>query len=922
MMSILINDARQKVWCEPLQDYQHVIKLARLTGDGGSLLSLNVTRHNLCLPEQPLSTRKTFFHVYQIGQYSLIRLGLNIESGKWHNLLDVCYNDAVNIDCFIDSGTSIQRKHVYIQHTKRTKNILLAVAIYPEYKLGEIYTKNIYNQLDEITARRLDTEDLYIKFYSNAVYNRDHWLNETGNHADYDPRKPIQNVHRTIASDTDVTSLINQMTIWDSLRASGGKGYYLVDGFMSLNLHTHLKYVGRSISIDYDQSIYESYNFPIRHLPVFTSERDTHVRKYILLPDLIYDKIDYHDDVEVFLTSDPSSNPTTLEDSFGVRIPILHDKDLRNITHNAYSLRCSLVRRIYDSHQFLKSKGLENLYITLLVRKGGKVDGVKHQHNRIAELFRLNREQVIQALTGVNSVMHEWKASTLENSAYVRLMDVNGNEITEELVTEAYGYNYSTMLAVPPLHKVVTKDGVSTVKLEPTFMMEDLESGTGNRAVFTYKDGKLVNWFTDTHTSETLVIPSGTECDTVEVFQGVVSEEFDGVIYDDDIENHGLEQYGFRAYVSTLVSGVPKEDWTDVTGTAYYNYHPKGLDGNSKPKLIWNWSLLSAANLFPAVKINKFIHVYKPRLDLQVNSLNHRSVDGMLFVALNTKVTWLNTVQFRKQTLPPATLDVFVNGDNLIEGIDYFVKWPYIAIVKRFDTALDDTEVLLRTYGCGNAELKRSYPPREIGFVKDGYLSINGRYNTRNDRNVRIVSEGKIYDRHQVTFGEGDIGPKLPDGRPYGISDYILPVEGFTNKTTNEYRQKSLEVDERVDNYLSGKLPELQVTLPTIVGFKWQLYSPVCALLLHMFQEGYLLEETKSNFTSTQVDQWIQPVKYLLDYDPCLIDLKENYIEIFTHGRNTVITISRGQYRLLETVIDTYLNSKVQITTTVAISGA
>src|SRR5699024_3214553 len=148
-----------------------------------------------------------------------------------------------------------------------------------------------------------------------------------------------------------------------------------------------------------------------------------------------------------------------------------------------------------------------------------------------------------------------------------------------------------------------------------------------------------------------------------------------------------------------------------------YTYTKSTL--NSPAKIKWNWSLLSQANLYPAVKSNKTVHVYK------WSKPSTAAYDGCIEIEVKATQQWGNQKLKKPLGIPPGNVDVFANGLSLIKDVDYFIKWPMIVIVNRDINRSKTIDVTVRTYGFGDPRTNLPFEPQEVGFVKDGMLSIN-----------------------------------------------------------------------------------------------------------------------------------------------------------------------------------------------------
>src|SRR5699024_2031537 len=143
-------------------------------------------------------------------------------------------------------------------------------------------------------------------------------------------------------------------------------------------------------------------------------------------------------------------------------------------------------------------------------------------------------------------------------------------------------------------------------------------------------------------------------------------------------------------------------------------------------KIVWNWSLLDQAGLYPAIKTNARIHLYSDTHEVGTDR------DGCVNVTVRARQVWSGDYVYRTQSVPPAQVTVFANGYSMIEDIDFYMHWPRIVIVNKDINNSATVEIIVRSYGCGMSPkgggLARPYKPREIGFVKNGRLSSNDQY--------------------------------------------------------------------------------------------------------------------------------------------------------------------------------------------------
>lgn len=902
MTSILRAHALANIWCEPIQDKQYLIGPRRLTKVGGALKTALVLWDNIPLPNANSLIDKTPYHVYHVGQLDPSIFNFDLPTGVWVDAITLMQTNNLVIDVYFDNGCLIPKSFIYLRKNV-DKNLILGI-------------KNKY----DITYgnKTLDVDSINLRFYSNARYDSNEWLSQPNVN-----NLGIRVVEKLILSQQDFLSFKSEIAAIQ-IAYSLGKGIYFEDGFIiNEPIAWETKWLNKRLSFYYDQSALEFSLNKLSTLPTFESELDVGYTKYLLLRETDYNMIDFYDDIDIYLVSKEGTNYK------GVVLPRKHLNVVRMITHNAISIRVDLIDNLKTQHSFLADTS--KLYICLFVREGGMKRGLIQQHVRVEEMYKLNYSQRITALTDQNEIP-TWLAAKLENSYYTKLMATDIEDINEGLVDLTYGYNAATKIAANPIQTITNLTTISYFNVPPVLEVNDKITNTPKQTTYCYDNqGLLLGWFNSHYNYNYIPLPTGlTNVSFVETFNYQTSSTRDGCFYETDITSHDLKQYGFRAYACPIVGGVPSEVWFDVTDTAYYDYNPEGTLANGfVPTLKWNKFLEDMANLHTCVKIDNVMNIFT------APSLVPNFV-GYIKFTVQTEVDWLGNGTFvtRPQKLPPAAIDVFMNGTSLIEDLDYYVKWPEIVIVKRPTVLPNAVNIQVRTYGlCQPTNPLSHNKPREQGFVKGGILSVNRIYNIRNDRNTRIIVADKLRTKDSVRFAESTPGPLSIDGRPYALYDYPISCTNFTEQKTVPFRQESIMVDEQVSDYLTGKIPEDTVTYPKIIDAKWDVVSPFCSAIIHAFGTGFLNSgELNTPYTDSQIDVWVTPYKHLLAFDPCVLHENEDehcadnqryheYVIIYPHPYFEFMTVTQKQYAFLERIISIYLNNRTDLTPSVNIGN-
>ena len=893
MDNSIVTHAKQNVWCATNQDFQYHINLSRITPARGVLRSYPVLWDSLLVPTTP--TGRDYFHYYQVGNLPTKTFDFLGKENEWISYLDLNKDNNILIDVYLISGAIVPRDHIWITRLYNN-NIIIAIKNNLKIDYGTC-NRAYFNDVVYNEKFTLDNDNIIIRFYSNAYFGATKYIENA-----IDPAMPIRHVTKYIKTRDDYLSFVMNTTNVEQEFGSNGSGVYYEDGFI-IERPTAYKssFLGKQMSFMWDESFKRNLYFKIKFLPTFISEKNRGVRKYLLVTSDKYDKIDYHDDVDFYIVNNTTGKGVyyNRNASFGISM----------VTHNSYALNADIVERYIQLHSFLGT--IDNCSIRVMIRQGGRDVGLFNQKNRIEELYKLDYTNIVNTHINTLSLVQNWRAANLENSNYVKLMSAPSHLITTDLVVSAYGYNGIVSQFANPQVPVVTGDIIAP----DIAMLPDKKNALGVRTIFCYdQSGLMLGYFGNGSLSPYITLPSSlnkskkTECMNFELSEDKVSAWVNL-----DVSDNEIEQYGFRCYVSPGdINGITG-DWEDVTGSVFYTYTKSTL--TSPAKIVWNWNLLTQANLYPAVKSNKHLHVYK------WSKKSTDVYDGCLELVVKASQNWGGTITKKALKIPPGNVDVFANGLSLIEDVDYFMQWPTIVIINKAINSLATINIVVRSYGFGDPRSDKPFKAKETGFTRGGVLSMDGIYNIRNNKSIRVVVDNKLVSVNDMNYGEETKGTNYTDGKPYSISDYVLPIENLipTRDTWTLYNE-TLTIDESVSSYLTPRLPETVINTPTISVTRWPVISPMVSSILYAFINNYDFDNlVPENYTNEDIDRWLKPFLWLLPFDPAYNNVSENYFRIEPHANSKVIVISQKQYEFLEWVIKIHLNGRVDLTNNVTI---
>lgn len=846
-LKYLVDHALTNVWCTPDQDFQIILNPAKITPNYGVYNSWKFMWTIIGLPEQ-----NTKFHIYQIGQVYPIIIDLFPKLNEWLKLSDACNLSSVVCDLYTGVGIELPRTQSWYIVTEE-KNVLIAI-----------------KENDKISFDPLK-DKLFLRAYRNAYFssNRASGLSET-----------IKVNGGTMTTIGDITALQAE---FDALLTGPGDAYCFCNGYKINTINIATVHVGDIVEYVFDASIYAIVDFKISNLGTFDSILDTE-GKYLLHYDASSincgREIDYRDDIDVFII-----NGTTQK---GVYYHKNTDDTLRMVTHKDYSVPVKSIVAYLLRHSNIIDTN--NAYIRLHIRNSGYTRPLVNEHNRIKELYKLSDTVINRTLIGLESTVVNWKAMNLENSNYSKIMGLKSQEVTNQLVTSAYGYNAVSKLVANNPVLVTMVNGQNIVQVPYIFQVRC----TG----FEYdNNGLLINWYF--HNAGDVYITRNASCRYVEFipcnFSNMVDDHYNAssVTLDPD--------YDYRFYIKPIAGNT---QWQDVTNSNYYT-----ITNNVATWLTTDQSL---------VRSNKTGFI----MDLSF-TLNE--------IPMTFNLSHLQTIsgvtQVSSMKVPMGELDIFLNGKTLIKDLDYYLDFPVVTIVNKEYLIQNVTQrVVARFIGLCDKDLNLT-PLAETGYVRNGIISYNNKYNIRDDKVIRLCVNGEMMllnERGTYTSENNDYFTYSGNlnGRPYVVFDTVIPVKSLTDRDTYEYRKESQLVDKSVSDYLTVKKTNQVVTDLNVISDYYKVYSPFICKILFDLKNGILTSPIfNQQYNDDQIRDLVSSYINLIPLDPIYVDNPVNteYVAVHPHNLDTVVTINVVQYAFLRRVVGLYCNDLVDLSANVAI---
>lgn len=878
MFTYLRDHALRNVWCTPDQDKQVIFKPARISRGAGIKNDIKIEWELYKLP-----TPNERYNVYQIGQIHPVIIGLIEQVYRWHptnihpttvvlpnspnpeyyssdNIwipFDVICNEMNQVaDFYIDNGTQLPRFTTYAMVTD-DKNLIIAVKDQPGI-VPNLYLKNFYMRL-----------------YSNAFFGSTR--SDDYAHEIYVKGKVINNTSDILDINAEITTKALER----------GAVFIYINGIFSDSVNVLNTFVGDVVEFYHDSTVKSVIEIPLATAKTFDSIKDSKRKFLLTYPESdVNDLIDYQDDVDYYLIAKP--DPLAFPNKFKGCYYHKNKADaLRMVTHKDYSMCVPYVLSYVEDHAFFNNNS-DNVIVRMYIRESGYDRPLINENNRIKELYKLTDQQVTDAMVGIDATLVNWRADTLENSAYTEIMRSKSINVTKQLVQDAYGYNaISKLIADSPLPVQVT--GLTRHVTLP-------EGLRVNSTIFEYDiNGKLLerHW----HINDPDYFPLNPATEMVEGIMGLSHSDIDMVFGESTSLLDSTLTY--RMYKTRIIAGqVQWNDWVDVTGTNDY--------------------IVTAGVLIWTVDSNVWYTCLKPDGKFICYDFVQSQNDHLINHTVASEETHDSITFSKAMDIPPANIDLWLNGNYLIEGLDYFINWPDIVVCnKEFLIDGQDQNFTIRCIGYCNSDMELEVPD-EFGFVINGVLSRNTAYDIRDDKVVLISIEGAIRSREDLIFTEELPTIKVPDvrnGAPYVIKDGFIPMRDATVDDVNTLRPLSLAIDKAVSDYLTLKIGAEPPTYPNLISHHYNLFSPFCSKIMYDLKNGTLVLPGITGFYSEMdMTNWLSDYEYLLPFDPCTNNIDSNYVRIHPHPLYTTIELDFYQYAFMERVISFYLFNKVDLT--------
>jgi hypothetical protein len=915
----LVDYGIHNMWGNPELPSQYQIKLARVSGLQGFVNDFVYMGKRRYLP-----TTYNFYHVFTMGGLDTGFWNFGNRGKSWYpvdtwvSAAAFARNRAVAIDVYKGDGTMFPREGTLIMPCFDGVT-LVAIPV----------NKNFDMPLDK---------NLYIHCYSSDI----NVLNMSAANALKFSFGYIGSVYETGDS---WTRILTNYNAW--------KDYNM--GMVSFYHNGKLKPIegvalksGDLVEVTYDPSIEMILSYDYATMPDYLSVLDNK-RKVILFPgfDDSPRYYRYYADCHFYIT-----NKRNNEAYYFNRNSI---DAVRQLTHQDYGMTGDYIEylgnRLIKEDPTGKTK-MSDIQITVAYHNVRWKVKLGPTASRINDLYLLeDRSLILGAMTGSASNVKEWQAATLENAPTNFVLNGIVQQLTTETVRDGLGYHgCSVAMSNSPLYMpYVTPEDPGFDNFHPT---APFTSGLGYQVPPTFiesstayeydkdglllrvvpvkntqwympqKDGFYVEWALGQGTTWLDYVISKTDVKLRDGFGFRVYKAkwaIDPDYNPDDItanevkvSTDGTDPYGddgreikvYRADQTTNQDGgdlppggYPVGDWIDITddSTQY---------GIQNGYIHW---LFDTVNWVGMVVFNT-VHLY--------NEFDLEHIDNSLSFGITFKWS-IGGVQL---PMEPGQIDIWMNRHPLIENVDYIMDFPNVYIINKMWLKEGPQFIQYRATGLSKRGLVNT---SELGFVADGVIGYNGRYNLRIDRPTKTIINGRLFLTDSIDWAENiNHGTNLTpfNGMPYEVK-HIYSANKYVDKYDSYWGyDEAITLDETVGNYLTANVkykPYSPVNPVYLATDRYTLFSPFLSMIVNELVLGFMDAPTPSGravpYSPQTVDEIIKDYEWLLKYDPIILGLDLQFFTVHPYSNLTRPTVTPNQLTFIKMVNDLYLKGKVAI---------
>lgn len=716
---------------------------------------------------------------------------------------------------------------------------------------------------------------LMLNFYVNPAYFKREKRPASGKNVEYVAANP--------ATQSQVDTFLNQ---FDDKKV----GWVLFNGLVS-NLGYAKKHsdelVQKEVAVYTDETIINTFWSPIMDLPI-TSIGGRSAISIRLGETGFYDV----DNTSVFIGTGDGT------EFLGVALDVDLRKYLFQLSNLEIGIDCDIVARLRSLHPEL---AIANFMFVYVVVRENVVKNFGLNAARLDLLDSLSFKERDLILSGEIPWLNNWDPKNLKDHPFLQLMSTKPEDFTNELILNGYGYSGINRLLNPyPVYPTKRYDNEKLTHL--------FRAGRALREVAHREDLLLEIMVYDNEGLLTRTETFPTNTAGYLIFDNIVNSKF--------AEVNLVKQPSREIRFNTKIA----DNFTLTEDAKFFGYGcfvaGRGLN---------NWSR--------AIE-GRHYHLIGDRIRWEQNYLEEKGLEGCTVVGGFAVNAVFNLDRFKTGNayaiipiardadgrigIAPANLELYVNGELLIRGIDYVIYDGLIYILK--PTSANSR---LQVRFSGISPTGQLVEPIDSGFTDNGHIGFDGKSREFNYKQCKFNIGGRVFDRDEIQTADQRVDQDLVDHDsieeitivPYEVTQRIASIEHFLERSTIEAVSKEDVNDKLLYNVLNELYPISAPRRFTEIklGERYKVVSFTFNQILNRLRAGWLKNEIRGTYTDMDVLGWCYEYQAISAVEAYALPLYEaRFVEVIPHDQAKQ-TITSSEYMFLTYVNRLILKNYVQI---------
>lgn len=830
-MSTLTEFIKENIWCTAGQDKELTLlpdPLSFPSPDGAVPLLSSTSFFDFMYDQIPTPTKSDSWYIYALGtDYAghndlLQHYQKKWQLQKWQPFSRAVIEENIFIKVFTDKGIQFPLFETFYMFTNRRA---LLIAVRKSRLAADGSPKIPFNHEDD---------KVYVKFYKNSFYNseRSHVTGVNWN---------LKSAGRVLVSPNELVTINNTI---NALTYDRGYAFLYINGCRWKNAVPSDVLSGDTVEYIYDPTIFHVERIFVDTIKTYQSTLDAKTKVLLHMTKKDFPCIQYWDDLEIDLFKPVRTNVL-----FGVQVPILGTKVLRQLTDKDYGLDRGYLNTLKEN---LLSRIPELLtdspIIEIKARHSGYDRPIVGISSHLGDLYTLSDSQQLNLMTSIPSPWTDWNADTLERSNYVRAMGEDYVTITNLAAETMIGYWGLASASYRNQRFVSVFESNSTVELQETFAIPF--------TVIPYNSaGALGDPVVQTSHVFTPDVPGTYRF--LELFSGEGSPEVSARMGNSLVPY--TDGFSFRVYACDKPGGVPDYIWTDITDTGEYTVnstsHTVSFSALGDPRYLMvrdnSKFLLESGSSLPTAGV--------ARVMLR-ETIDRNQGDGLDSYPLTVKT---------------GQLMIWLNGRPLIKGIDYHLDFPNVFFWNYSILQSPDGVPFTYNYGVyglGNGSGDFDVPVVK-GFIEHGLIGEDNSFFFKKDRMLRTIVDGSLKYHNTPEFTQDNLGVVSPtnalNGLAYECHEYINDIVGIPLTPWQTLYEDAKVRDAALLTFLDGyRTPPIRGASTRLKTYV--LVCPFYSKLIDDLQNGVVPDPILDPLATVgDVNSYLNGYQFLLDASPC-----------------------------------------------------